>query len=66
MKIGIQRGRGHNMDGLWVAVSGFAGVLVGGLFTFLGLREQLKQQLKLDSQQWKHNIVSGPLLKLRE
>jgi hypothetical protein len=54
------------MDGLWVAVSGFAGVLVGGLITFLGLRAQLKQQLKLDSQQWKRNVRSESLLQLRK
>lgn len=53
------------MEGWLVGIFTLLGVLVGGVFTYLGLREQLKQQIKLDSQQWKRNIRSEPLLKLR-
>jgi hypothetical protein len=53
------------MDGLWTAGFTLLGVLVGGFFTFLGLKAQLKQQLKLDTQQWKRRVRSEPLLELR-
>lgn len=50
----------------WVSgVFGLVGVLVGGIFTYLGLKEQLNQQTKLDSQQWKRKVISDQLLKLR-
>ena len=54
------------MDGWLIGLFTLLGVLVGGIFTYLGLREQLKQQLKMDSQQWKRNVRSEPLLKLRD
>ena len=54
------------MDGWQVGLFTLLGVFVGGIFTFWGLKEQLKQQLKLDSQQWKRKVRSEPLLKFRD
>ena len=42
------------------------GVLLGGVFTFLGLVKQLGQQKELDSRQWQRKVRSEPLLKLRD
>lgn len=42
------------------------GVLIGGIFSFLGIKKQLKQQREADSRQWRRNIRSEPLLKLRD
>jgi hypothetical protein len=54
------------MDGWLIGLFTLLGVLVGGVFTYLGLREQLKQQLKMDSQQWRRKVRSEPLFQLRE
>lgn len=53
------------MEGWLYGLFALLGVLVGGLFTYLGLREQLKQQKDVNNIEWRHKVRSEPLLKLR-
>jgi len=54
------------MDGWLYGLYTLLGVLVGGLFTYLGLRRQLKQQKEIDEIEWRRKVKSDPLLRLRE
>ncbi|HUT96881.1 MAG TPA: hypothetical protein VMW60_02050 [Dehalococcoidales bacterium] len=54
------------MEGWLYGIFTLAGVLAGGLFTYLGMRKQLKQQSELDSRHWKREVRGKPLLKLRD
>jgi hypothetical protein len=42
------------------------GVIVGGLFSYLGIKQQLKRQSEIDSSQWRRKVRGEPLLKLRD
>ncbi len=53
------------MEGWLYGIFTLAGVLVGGAFTYLGLREQLKQQKEIQSIEWRRKVRSELLLKLR-
>ena len=54
------------MDGVLYAVIGFAGVLVGSGFSYLGIKMNLTQQNKIDSRLWQREVRGKPLLKMRE
>ena len=54
------------MEGWLYGLFALLGVLVGGLFTYLGLRSQLKHQKEINNTEWRRNIRSEPLLKLRK
>ena len=54
------------MEGWLYGLFTLLGVLVGGLFTYLGLRSQLKQQKEINVIEWRRNIRSVPLLKFRD
>ncbi len=54
------------MDGILYAVIGFAGVLVGSGFSYLGIKMNLTQQNKIDSRTWRREVRGKPLLKLRD
>jgi hypothetical protein len=54
------------MEGWLYGLFTLAGVLAGGLFTYLGLKKQLEQQTGIDEKEWKRKIKSAPLLKLRD
>lgn len=53
------------MEGLSNGLFALAGVLAGGLFSYLGMKKQLRQQREMDSCQWRRGVRSEPLLKLR-
>lgn len=46
-------------------LSALAGVIVGALFTYLGLRSQLKQQKEINVIEWRRKVRGEPLLNLR-
>jgi len=54
------------MEGWLYGLFTLLGVLVGGLFTYLGLRRQLEQQKEINEKEWKRKIRSEPLLELRD
>jgi hypothetical protein len=47
------------------AIFGFGGVLVGSFFSLWFTRLQLKHQRETDSQHWRRNVKSEPLLQMR-
>jgi hypothetical protein len=53
------------VEGWLVGLFTLLGVLAGGLFTYLGLWKQLKQQKDLDTTEWRRKISSEPLFGLR-
>ena len=53
------------MEGWLYGLFALVGVIFGGLFSYLGMRQQLKQRNEIDSRTWRRNIRSEPLLKLR-
>jgi hypothetical protein len=53
------------MEGWLYGLFTLLGVLAGGLFTYLGMKKQLKQQKELDSRHWKRKVRGSPLLRLR-
>jgi hypothetical protein len=53
------------MEGWLYGVFTLLGVLVGGFFTYLGLRKQLAQQKEINEIEWRRKVRSEPLLKLR-
>ena len=54
------------MEGWLYGLFTLLGVLAGGLFSYLGMKKQVKQQDEIDSRQWRRNVRSEPLLKLRD
>jgi hypothetical protein len=54
------------MEGWLYGLFTLLGVLFGGLFTYLGLRSQLKQQKEINEIEWRRKVRSEPLLKLRD
>ena len=54
------------MEGWLYGLFTLLGVLAGGLFTYLGMKKQLKQQQEMDLRQWKREVWGEPLLELRE
>jgi hypothetical protein len=54
------------MDGLWTAVFALVGVVIGGLFAYIGIKTQLKQQKEMSTLEWRRKVRSEPLFKLRE
>ncbi len=54
------------MEGWLYGLFALIGVLFGGLFSYLSMKKQLKQQGEIDSRQWRRNVRSKPLLKLRD
>jgi len=52
------------MEGWLYGVFTLAGVVAGGLFSYLGMKKQLEQRNKIDSRQRKREVRSEPLLKL--
>ena len=53
------------MEGWLYGLFTLLGVLVGGFFTYLGLRRQLAQQKEINEIEWRRKVRSEPLLKLR-
>ena len=53
------------MEGWLYGLFALIGVLFGGLFSYLGMKKQLDQRSEIDSRQWRRNVRSEPLLKLR-
>jgi hypothetical protein len=53
------------MEGWLYGLFTLLGVFIGGLFTYLGLRSQLKQQKVINKIEWRRKVRSDPLLKLR-
>jgi hypothetical protein len=53
------------MEGWLYGVFTLVGVLAGGLFTYLGMKQQLKQQREMDSRQWRRKVRGEPLLRMR-
>ena len=53
------------MEGWLYGLFALLGVVFGGLFSYLGMKKQLKQQGEIDSRQWRRKVRSEPLLKLR-
>jgi hypothetical protein len=54
------------MEGWLYGLFTLAGVLAGGLFSYLGMKKQLEQRNEIDSRQWRRKVRSEPLLKLRD
>ena len=54
------------MEGWLYGLFTLFGVILGGLFSYLGMRQQLKQRSEIDSRTWRREVRSKPLLKLRE
>ncbi|MFC1904723.1 hypothetical protein ACFLXT_03050 [Chloroflexota bacterium] len=54
------------MEGVIYAAIGFAGVLIGSVFSYLGIIMNLTQQNKIDSRQWSRKVRGEPLFKLRD
>ena len=54
------------MEGWLYGLFTLFGVILGGLFSYLGMRQQLRQQSKIDSRTWRREVIGKPLLKLRE
>ena len=54
------------MEGWLYGLFALIGVLFGGIFSYLSMKKQLKQQREIDSRQWRRNVRSEPLLKLRD
>jgi len=53
------------MEGWLYGLFALIGVLFGGIFSYLGMKRQLKQRNEIDSRQWQRKVRSEPLLKLR-
>ena len=54
------------MEGLLYGLFTLLGVIFGGFFSYLGMRQQLKQRSEIDSRTWRRKVRSDPLLKLRD
>ena len=54
------------MEGWLYGLFALLGVLIGGLFTYLGLRSQLKQQKEINEIEWRRKVRSEPLFSLRD
>ena len=54
------------MEGWLYGLFTLFGVILGGLFSYLGMRQQLKQRSEIDSRTWRREVRGKPLLKLRE
>ena len=54
------------MEGWLYGLFTLFGVILGGLFSYLGMRQQLKQRSEIDSRTWRREVIGKPLLKLRE
>jgi len=54
------------MEGWLYGLFALLGVLFGGLFSYLGMRQQLKQRSEIDSRTWRREVRREPLLKLRD
>ena len=53
------------MEGWLYGLFTLLGVLVGGFFTYLGLRAQLKHQKEISAIEWRRKVRSEPLSDLR-
>jgi len=54
------------MEGWLYGLFTLFGVILGGLFSYLGMRQQLKQRSEIDSCTWRREVRGKPLLKLRD
>ncbi len=54
------------MEGWLYGLFALIGVLFGGIFSYLGVKIQLKQRNKIDSRQWRRKIRTEPLLRVRD
>lgn len=54
------------MEGWLYGLFTLFGVILGGLFSYLGMRQQLKQRSEIDSRAWRREVRGKPLLKMRE
>jgi hypothetical protein len=54
------------MEGWLYGIFTLAGVLVGGIFTYLGLRKQLEQQKTINKIEWQRKVKGDQLFKLRD
>ena len=54
------------MEGWLYGLFTLFGVILGGLFSYLGMRQQLKQRSEIDSRTWRREVRGKPLLKLRD
>jgi hypothetical protein len=54
------------MEGWLYGLFALFGVILGGLFSYLGMRQQLKQRSEIDSRNWRREVKGKPLLRLRD